>query len=416
MQHVRSTIATPALAGLVVALLAGCATQSAARPTAPASAAASTVAPIEDGVAKVAIDLVSTSNGNECKIDRTQAKAGPITFTVTNTSATAITEIELQSGQQIVNEKENLAPGLAASSFTSTLDGGTYTIYCPGATPEQQTFTVTGKAAAPAGGSTSTLLAQGTKTYAAYVIGTAGDLVVAAKRLQAAVDAGDMAAAKKDYALARPFYERIESDVDGFVLPGFKATDNAGNLDYLIDMRTATPPDPKVGWSGFHAVERDLWARGAITSQTKTYAAGLLQRAQQLEGVTKTLTYKPEDLANGASDLLDEVQSAKITGEEEQWSHVDLATFAANVEGAQQAFADLEPGLKQIDPTLTEQVAGQFRAVNDALAKFQDTSVAGGYQLYAMAVKDANAKSLSQTVRGLQVPLSKIAAKVAVAG
>ena len=46
------------------------------------------------------------------------------------------------------------------------------------------------------------------------------------ENLKTPIDAGDLAKAKAAYAQARPFYERIESDVDGFVMPGFKPTDN----------------------------------------------------------------------------------------------------------------------------------------------------------------------------------------------
>ena len=55
-------------------------------------------------------------------------------------------------------------------------------------------------------------------------------------------------AAKVAYGKARPFYERAESAIEGFVLPGFAPDDNAGNLDYLIDMRESTPVDAAVGW------------------------------------------------------------------------------------------------------------------------------------------------------------------------
>ena len=91
---------------------------------------------------------LDSSGSDTCAADFTTAPAGPVTFTVENVSASGITEVELQNELKILGEKENLAPGLPASSFTVTLDGGTYTLYCLGATPETQTFTVTGQAAA----------------------------------------------------------------------------------------------------------------------------------------------------------------------------------------------------------------------------------------------------------------------------
>lgn len=397
----------------LVALLAACST-TAGSTSSPSATSDSTVAPVANGISKVSIDLVSGSSGDECKVSHTTAKAGPVTFTVANTSATGITEVELVQGQRIVGEKENLAPGLAAVTFTSTLTGGTYSVVCPGAATESTAFTVTGKAAAASGSDAAALLADGSKTYGEYASTTLTDMVTAVKNLQTAVDSGDVAAAKRQYALARPFYEKVESDVAGFVLPGTDPTDNSGNLDYLLDMR-ASNLDPKVGWSGFHAIERDLWQGGRITATTKQYATDLTSNVTKLVSLAKTLTYKPEDLANGAAGLLEEVQTNKIKGEEELYSHLDLLDFAANVEGAEQAFANLEPGLKKIDPTLTQQVADRFTAVTDALKQYQDPQQAGGYELYTASVKAKDAASLSAVVASLQEPLSKIAEKVATA-
>ncbi|ARU92958.1 iron uptake system protein EfeO [Tatumella citrea] len=376
--------------------------------------AAGGAAPVSNGVSQVNVTLTGAEGGT-CIVDHSSAKAGPVTFTVVNKTATAITELELLSDNRILGEKENLAPGLPAAKFTLTLDGGKYQIYCPGAKQELINFTVTGKSAAKATGSTAELLKQGTVGYSAYVNGVVDAMVVAVDQLKADIDAGDLEKAKAQYAKARPFYERIESDVSGFVLPGFKATDNAGNLDYLIDMR-ASNLDPKVGWHGFHAIERDLFGNGKITDDTKKLAAELQQNVTKLDSLTKALTYKPEDLANGAADLLEEVQSNKISGEEEAFSHIDLVDFAGNVEGAQQAFEFLKPGLSKIDPDLTKRVESQFANVNKMLDAYRDGKIAGGYKYYTADLKAADAAKLSKAVQALQEPLSKIAEKVATVG
>ena len=366
------------------------------------------------GASQVNISLASGSNGDECKLDTDSVAAGPVTFTVKNESAASITEVELLSGQRILGEKENLAPGLPEVSFTLTLGGGDYQLYCPNASTEKTAFTVTGKAAPSPTGDAAQLLASGTKDYGTYVDSQVQSMVTGVQNLQKAVDAGDLTAAQKAYAEARPFYEKIESDVDGFVLPGFKATDNNGNLDYLIDMR-ASNLDPKVGWHGFHAVERDLFARQKITASTKKLAAELTSNVNKLADVAKGLSFKPEDLANGAAGLLEEVQSNKISGEEEAYSHIDLVDFAGNVEGAQQAFAALQPGLTKVDPTLTDTISKRFDAVNTLLDNYKDTSALGGYKRYTAQLKKTDANTLSQTVQSLQDSLSRLAEKVATA-
>jgi iron uptake system component EfeO len=370
-------------------------------------------APVKEGASQVAITLTAANNGS-CLLDYTTAKAGPVTFTITNKTATSISEVELQSNHRILGERENLAPGLPPASFTVTLGGGTYNIYCPGAHRELQSFTVTGQAI-KAKGDVVDLLNDGAKGYAHYVEGMVDAMVTAVTQLKTDIDAGDLAKAKAQYPRSRIFYERIESDVEGFILPGYAVTDSAGSLDYLIDMRESSL-DPKVGWHGFHAIERDLFKFNRIDKNTKAQAAELLENIKRLRKVAQSLDFKPEDLANGAAGLLEEVLSSKISGEEESFSHYDLVDFAGNVEGAQQAFAFLKPGLMKIDPTLTQQVSDRFDMVEKMLDQYRDPKMPGGFVLYTAELKKKDAAKLSRAIQTLQEPLARIAAKVATAG
>jgi iron uptake system component EfeO len=354
-------------------------------------------------------------DGGTCVLDHDSAPAGPVTFVVTNRSAPAISEMELLSDNRILGEKENLAPGLPPVRFTVTLDGGEYQIYCPNAAQDTIAFSVSGHIAQRPQGTTADLLEEGTKGYAHYVDGMVDAMVTGSKVLQAKIDAGDLAGAQTEYAKVRPFYERIESDVEGFTLPGSDPTDNAGNLDYLIDMR-ASNLDPAVGWHGFHAVERDLFQRGKITDDTKALAAELATNATTLQHLSQGLRYRPEDLANGAASLLEEVQSGKISGEEEAYAHIDLVDFAANIEGAQQAFAFLAPGMTQIDADLTQRVEDRFGAVEGMLETYRAPQSLGGYARYTASLRKSDARQLSHAIQALQEPLAQIAEKVATAG
>jgi iron uptake system component EfeO len=136
---------------------------------------------------------------------------------------------------------------------------------------------------------------------------------------------------------------------------------------------------------------------------------------EKLAQLSTSLTYKPEDLANGAAGLLEEVQKNKISGEEENYSHIDLVDFAANVEGAQQAFAYLKPGLTEIDSAMTTTIAQRFDAVNKMLDGYRDPAQIGGYERYTAALKASDANKLSQTVQALQDSLAHLAEKVATA-
>lgn len=361
-----------------------------------------------------AVKVTMANNGGKdgCALDASSVPAGPVTFTVANTNAPGISEVELLRDQRIVGEKENLAPGLDPVSFTVTLDGGPYQLYCPGANNEYQTLTVTGQAPAAPTGTVASVLSQGTKDYAAYIVNQIGQLNDGVKALDAAVQSGNTDAAKAAYAKARLFWERSESTVEGFVLPGFAVGDNAGSLDYLIDMRESTPVDAKVGWKGFHAIERDLWQGGAITPGTKAFSTELVGNAGKLNAIVATLQYKPEDLANGASDLIEEVQNTKITGEEEAFSHIDLVDFAGNVEGAQQAYASLRPGLEKIDGNLVSQIDQQFRTVLTTLDGYRDASALGGYRTYTPELRASDAPKLTAVIQPLHQSLSTVAQKV----
>lgn len=405
VRRISAAIAVTAVASMLLAACAGSGTKN--NGSEPA-------AQVVGGASQVHVTLKNTGSDDVCVLDNNTAKAGPVTFTVTNKSSTAITELELQSDQRILGEKENLAPGLKPVSFTVTLSGGEYQVYCPGARTETQTFTVTGKSHSTGTSNVQDALASGIKGYSAYVTQEINNMVTGVATLNTAIQSGNLAEAQKAYAEARPYYERIESDVDGFVLPGFSPTDNAGNLDYLIDMR-ASNLDAAVGWHGFHAIEKDLFQANAITATTRGYSTELVTNVGKLDTLSKSLSYKPEDLANGASDLLEEVQTSKISGEEETYSHIDLVDFAANIEGAQQAFAYLQDGLKLIDPTLTKNITAEFASVNTLLDGYKDPSALGGYARYTAEVKATDAPKLSTAVEALHENLARIAEKVATA-
>jgi iron uptake system component EfeO len=402
----RRWLTAPTLVAASALALSACGSSPTAAPAAAPAPSA------ESGTGAVTITLANASGTDSCTADKPSVPAGPVTFTVKNDSAAGITEFELLKDQRIVGEKENLAPGLAPVSFTVTLDGGSYQLYCPGADQDHVPFTVTGQAAAEPTGSAQSILADGTKTYAAYVVTQVDEMNTAVADLDKAIQAGNMDEAKTDYGKSRQYYEHAESAIEGFVLPGFAPEDNAGNLDYLIDMRESTPVDPAVGWSGFHAIERDLWQGGAITDQTKKYSTDLVANVGKLKGVVAELTYKPEDLANGAAGLIEEVQSGKITGEEEAYSHLDLVDFAANVEGAQQAYAALRPGLEKIDADLVSKLDGQFQSVLTTLDDYRGPSAIGGFKAYTAELQASDAAKLTAAIQPLHDSLSSVAQKV----
>jgi iron uptake system component EfeO len=72
-------------------------------------------------------------------------------------------------------------------------------------------------------------------------------------------------------------------------------------------------------------------------------------------------------MTSGATDLINEAATSKITGEEERYSNTDLPVFAANVEAAMEVVSLLQPYLLQQDFALLTQIMQRAAAVDDAL-------------------------------------------------
>jgi iron uptake system component EfeO len=131
----------------------------------------------------------------------------------------------------------------------------------------------------------------------------------------------------------------------------------------------------------------------------------------KLQKLATGLHYQPAELANGAVGLLDEVSKSKVTGEEERYSHIDLLDFQANVEGSEQAFANLQPGLAKIDSTLTGTISARFAALNSLLDKYRDKNQPSGFVVYTSLTR-ADVTTLAQSVQAVAEPLSRVASKV----
>lgn len=345
-------------------------------------------------------NVTITASGG-CTADRKDFAAGPLAVKVTNKDAVGVSEVELLGGERIVGEKENLPPGFSGA-FTVNVDAGTYHLYCPGAARGKTTFTITGTATTSHDASVSVLFAQGTKQYADYVNRQVGYLVAASQDLSTALAGTDLAAAQTAYKKARPYYERIEPVAESF-------TTGTKDLDAAIDAREGDVPLAEL--TGFHRIEKGLFQAKSLESMA-AYGRGLVSNVKKLQQLTKGLTYQPFELANGAQELLDEVASSKVTGEEERYSHIDLLDFQSNDEGAEQAFANLLPALTKIDATLAKTISSHFAALDDLVDTYRSPSEPSGFVLYtALTAKDK--KALVAAVKAVQEPLSRVASKVA---
>ncbi|WP_061600449.1 iron uptake system protein EfeO [Streptococcus gordonii] len=239
-------------------------------------------------------------------------------------------------------------------------------------------------------------LDKATSEYKTFVEGQIDQLLTDTEKFASLLKEGKLDEAKKIYPLIRMSYERSEPIAESF-----------GESDVKIDFRLADYMDEnktEEGWSGFHRIEKILWEQNT-TSGTETYAKQLVNDIKELKAKVATVEVTPDMMLTGAVDLLNEVATSKITGEEEIYSHTDLYDFRANIEGAEKIFQLFKPLIKNKDEKLVASLEKEFKNVNSLLDKHMTDSQ--HYKLYTDLTKE-DTKELAEAVTKLGEPLSQM--------
>lgn len=256
-----------------------------------------------------------------------------------------------------------------------------------------------GKAGTTAGQAANqgkTDLSKETTEYKKYVEGQIDMLLKDTENFAQLLKTGKLDEAKKVYPLIRMAYERSEPIAESF-----------GESDVKIDYRLVDFKEEfknEEGWKGFHRIEKILWEQNT-TKGTEKYADDLVNDIKELKAKIATIEVTPDLMVTGAIDLLNEVSTQKITGEEEVFSHTDLYDFRANIEGAQKIFELFRPKLEQKDAKLVTTLDTEFKAVNALLDKYMTDDK--HYKLYTELTKE-DTKALAEAVTKLGEPLSQM--------
>lgn len=362
----------------------------------------------EDGTTKA---LTVDSSASACAVSTSSAPSGTLSFSIKNTGD-QVSEFYLlaDDGLRIIGEVENIGPGISRELVVQAKPGDYFTVCKPGmigAGIGKTAFTVTDSGADLAEtGDDATAVATAATNYMAYVKDQVEGLVTSTDTFLDAYRSGDDEKARSLYATTRAAYERIEPVAESF-----------GDLDPKIDFREA---DVEAGteWTGWHRIEKDLWPPAAADNGGKKYVpltdAERTKYADLLHTDTASLndavhatdyTVSIDAISNGATGLLDEVASGKITGEEEIWSHTDLWDFQANLEGARVAYEGVRDIAEPKDAALVKQIDGEFTSLETLLAQYG--SLDKGFKYYN-ELTTAEVKSLSDGVNALSEPLSKL--------
>lgn len=230
-----------------------------------------------------------------------------------------------------------------------------------------------------------------TDAYREYAIEELDQFVEATNGFVKAVKDGDVEKAKSLYAPARMHYERAEPIAESFA-----------DLDPKIDARKGDVPEKE--WTGYHRIEQGLWEKNT-TKGYEGYADQLQKDVHILRGKVETVDITPDLLVTGAVDLLNEVSTSKITGEEDRYSHTDLYDFVANVDGAKKIYELFKPSLDKKDAKVSGQIKTRFDNLYALLQLYKDGDK--GYVAYTKLRED-QVQELSRAVNELAEPLSQL--------
>jgi iron uptake system component EfeO len=340
-----------------------------------------------------------TATDDKCEVSKKEFPAGHVELAIENKGSKVTEVYVLFPDDRIVTERENIGPG-TKQKVTAEVKAGDYQIACkPGMKGDgiRQDVKATGGTVAKR----DPRLDKAVASYRAYVQAQADETLPLAETFAKAVEDGDMEAARKAYAPSRIGWERTEPVAESF-----------GDIDPKVDVRADGLEDGQE-FTGWHRLEKALWQDKKIGAEEKTLADQLITDLKDWQKRVGKADITPTSMANGAKELLDEVATGKVTGEEERYSHTDLVDFKANVEGAQKSYELLKPVAKENDAALVTELDKQFAALNTLLDKYRADKTSYDFTSYDK-VGDAGRKELSDGVNALAEPLSKLAAAVVV--
>jgi iron uptake system component EfeO len=247
-------------------------------------------------------------------------------------------------------EIDNTGPG-TVNPITIDFGSGKYALLC--------LFSDTD----PLTGATVTVAGHATGTPAILPV-TYNDLIPLAKKYQAitetglkvlahetatlaaAVRAGTLAAARRDWLTAHLQYETLGDAYDAF-----------GNYDTEIDGRADAVGVNSPQWTGFYRLEYGLWHGQSLASLVPV-ADTLNSDVDQLAVWWQTQQVPLGDLGRRAHEVIENALEYQLTGHDDYGSGTTLATTLANITASRVLLNLLQPLLVTRYPGLPSVYAG----------------------------------------------------------
>ncbi|MBN0978505.1 iron uptake system protein EfeO [Pseudomonas sp. SDM007_2] len=335
-----------------------------------------------------------------CEPNALTVPAGRASFRIINRSDRAV-EWEILDGVLVVEERENIAPGLS-QVINANLLPGDYAITCGLLSNPRGTLHVTPTAESDA-------LAKAKPSMVAFIgplsefrvyLNSQGSaLIKAVSALEQAIAAGDLSQAQALYLPAREAYQRLAP-----------AAQRLAELDNAINARAdyfeKREQDP--AFSGFHRLEYGLFAQHNLDGLAPI-AQRLLSDVTTLKQQLLAQSLPPEQLVSILVRNLNSLADVRAaSGEEERYSHLDLNGFAANL-------AVTRKVVELMRPLLTKSAADLLPGIDSAISAFavqlDGLQVDGNYRTYDSVTADQRqqiadkAKALAAALDGIDPAL-----------
>ncbi|AKA24197.1 iron uptake system protein EfeO [Pseudomonas chlororaphis] len=301
-------------------------------------------------------EITVTIHPHSCEPNALSVPAGPASFRIVNRSERAV-EWEILDGVLVVEERENIAPGLS-QLINARLQPGDYAITCGLLSNPRGTLRVTPTAESDAQAKARPSMVAfigPLSEFRVYLSAQGSALIQAVTALEQAIQAGDLARAQALYLPARTAYQRLAP-----------VAQRLGELDNRINARAdyfeKREQDP--AFVGFHRLEYALFQQRDLTGLAPI-AERLLSDVDSLKQQLLAQSLAPEQLVSLVARNQRSIAELRAgNGEEERYSHSDLNGFAANLETARKLVDLLRPLLAKPAAPLLEQIDGALGALD----------------------------------------------------
>ena len=341
-----------------------------------------------------------TIHPRSCEPNALSVPAGFNSFRIVNASERAV-EWEILDGVLVVEERENIAPGLS-QVINATLAPGDYAITCGLLSNPRGTLHVTptaeSEASAKARPSMVAFIGP-LSEFRVYLSSQGNALIKAVDALSQAIAAGDLEQAQGLYVPAREAYQRLAP-----------AAQRLAELDNTINARAdyfeKREQDP--GFIGFHRLEYGLFDQRSTQGLT-VFAQQLQANAVLLKQQLLAQSLPPEQLISTVARTLHNLaDTGAASGEEERYSHIDANGFAANLQTTRKVVDLLRPLLAKNSAGLLERIDTASTALESELNGLKTPQGYITYDTVSAAQRQAisnKAKAVADALDGIDPAL-----------